>query len=56
MTQKYNTLVHNTPPEGFTWQVVVDRKVLRSGTAKTHIEAIAAAERAAQEFEAEEKN
>jgi hypothetical protein len=53
---KIRTLVHNTPAEGFTWHVVVDRIVLKSGAAKTHIEAIAAAEQAAQELEAEEEN
>jgi hypothetical protein len=54
MSKKYNTHIQNTLPDGFTWQVIVDGEVLKSGGAKTKIEAISAAEKAARELETED--
>jgi hypothetical protein len=51
MSKKYIPLIYNTPPEGFAWKIMKERKVLKSGTARTQAEANAAAERAARELE-----
>jgi hypothetical protein len=51
MSKKYIPLIYNTPPEGFAWQIMEERKVLKSGTARTQAEANAAAERATRELE-----
>lgn len=56
MSQKHNTHIQKTFAEGFVWEVVFDGKIFKSGVAKTQVGAISAAERAAQELGAEEKN
>jgi hypothetical protein len=46
-----HVLVNITPPTGFRWQLVERHKVLKSGTAKTKAEALAAGEAAKAAFE-----
>jgi hypothetical protein len=51
MPKKYLLLIYNTPPDGFAWQIMKERAVVKSGTARTQVEANAAAERVIRELE-----
>ena len=45
--------VTNTPPDGVRWHVIERDKIIRDGTAKTELQARAAAIKAIKEIEAE---
>ena len=49
----FRKLINNTPPSGFRWRVFKGTKAVKSGTAKSQVEANAAADRAIAELEAE---
>jgi hypothetical protein len=51
MPKEYSPLIYNTLLDGFAWQIMKERAVLKSGTARTQVKANAAAERAIKELE-----
>jgi hypothetical protein len=49
--EEYKILINSTPPKGYRWQIVgPGHRSIKSGTAKSEIEAKAAADKALKEI------